>query len=134
MINDTLYTATELANTLGVTSRTLRFYETKNLISPKRVGNRRIYNYKDRARMQLILRGKRIGFSLNDIREFLDLYDTNADQTPQIQLLVSKVSHRIEQLSEQQSDIDRTLRELKEIQSNALETLKNKPNVRWSES
>jgi len=134
MINDTLYTATELANTLGVTSRTLRFYETKNLISPKRVGNRRIYNYKDRARMQLILRGKRIGFSLNDIREFLDLYDTNADQTPQIQLLVSKVSHRIEQLSEQQSDIDRTLRELKEIQSTALETLKNKPNVRWSES
>ena len=132
MINDTLYTATELASTLGVTSRTLRFYETKNLINPKRVGNRRIYNYKDHARMQLILRGKRIGFSLDDIRQFLNLYDTHADQTPQIKLLVSKVSHRIEQLTEQLKDIEQTLCELREIQSLALETLKKKPKIRWS--
>jgi len=131
-MKDTLYTATELADTLGVSSRTLRFYETKHLISPKRVGNRRIYNYQDRARMQLILRGKRIGFSLGDIREFLNLYDSDTDKTAQIHLLVNKVSHRIDRLTDQQKDIETTLFELKEIQSIALETLKNKPKIRWS--
>jgi DNA-binding transcriptional MerR regulator len=133
-MKDTLYTATELAHTLGVTSRTLRFYETKRLIAPRRVGNRRIYNYQDRARMQLILRGKRIGFSLDDIRDFLNLYDSKTDQTSQIQLLVSKVTTRIEQLVQQQQDIETTLEELKEIQSIASQTLKNKPKIRWSTS
>ncbi len=126
-MKNTLYTATELADVLGVTSRTLRFYETKGLIKPNRVGNRRIYDYKDHARMKLILRGKRIGFSLDDIRELLDLYGSNTDQSPQIQLLISKVSHRIDQLQKQKDDIDMTLDELKEIQSIASETLKNKP-------
>jgi DNA-binding transcriptional MerR regulator len=133
-MKDTLYTASELADTLGVTSRTLRFYETKHLLQPKRVGNRRIYNYKDRARMQLILRGKRIGFSLYDIKEFLDLYDSNSDHTAQIQLLVNKVENRIKQLTEQQQDIDTTLGELQEIHSLASETLKSKPKIRWSSS
>ncbi|MEO1963404.1 MAG: MerR family DNA-binding transcriptional regulator [Cycloclasticus sp.] len=133
-MKDTLFTATELAERLGVSSRTLRFYETKHLITPERVGNRRIYNYKDHARMTLILRGKRIGFSLGDIREFLDLYDSNADRSPQIQLLVSKVSQRIDQLQEQKDDIDLTLDELREIQAIASETLKNKPKIRWSAS
>ncbi|HIF18315.1 MAG TPA: MerR family DNA-binding transcriptional regulator [Cycloclasticus sp.] len=131
-IKESLYTATELATSLGVTSRTLRFYETKHLIQPKRVGNRRVYNYKDRARMQLILRGKRIGFPLDDIKEFLDLYDSDADRTPQIQLLVNKVENRIKQLTEQQQDIETTLDELREIHSIASETLKNKPKIRWS--
>ncbi|ORU92588.1 MAG: hypothetical protein A6F72_05090 [Cycloclasticus sp. symbiont of Poecilosclerida sp. N] len=131
-MKDTLYTATELADTLGVSSRTLRFYETKLLINPNRVGNRRIYNYQDHARMQLILRGKRIGFSLDDIREFLNLYDSNTDKTAQIQLLVNKISRRIDQLTERHKDIETTLCELKEIQSMALETLKNKPKIRWS--
>ncbi|HIG80039.1 MAG TPA: MerR family DNA-binding transcriptional regulator [Cycloclasticus sp.] len=126
-MKNTLYTATELADVLGVTSRTLRFYETKGLIKPNRVGNRRIYDYKDHARMKLILRGKRIGFSLDDIRELLGLYGSNTDQSSQIQLLISKVSHRINQLQKQKDDIDMTLDELKEIQSIALETLKNKP-------
>ena len=129
-----LYTATELANALGVSSRTLRFYETKNLINPTRVGNRRIYNYQDCARMKLILRGKRIGFSLDDIKEFLDLYDSKADQTSQIQMLVNKVSLRITQLTEQQHDIETTLNELRDIHSVATETLKNKPKIRWSPS
>lgn len=126
-MKNTLYTATELADVLGITSRTLRFYETKGLIKPERVGNRRIYDYKDHAHMKLILRGKRIGFSLDDIRELLDLYGSNTDQSPQIQLLISKVSHRIDQLQKQKDDVDMTLDELKEIQSIASETLKNKP-------
>jgi DNA-binding transcriptional MerR regulator len=77
--------------------------------------------------MKLILRGKRIGFSLDDIRELLGLYGSNTDQSSQIQLLITKVSHRINQLQKQKDDIDMTLDELKEIQSIALETLKNKP-------
>lgn len=133
-MKENLYTATELADALGVSSRTLRFYETKSLINPTRVGNRRIYNYKDHARMKLILRGKRIGFSLDEIKEFLDLYDTQASQTPQIQLLVNKVSQRIKQLTEQQRDIETTLGELREIHSIASETLTNKPKIRWSSS
>ncbi|ORU90250.1 MAG: hypothetical protein A6F71_04595 [Cycloclasticus sp. symbiont of Poecilosclerida sp. M] len=129
-----LYTATELAHTLGVSSRTLRFYETKQLISPARIGNRRIYNYKDNARMKLILRGKRIGFSLDEIKEFLDLYDHDADQSQQVHLLLNKVTGRIEQLREQKNDIETTLEELKAIQSAAAQTLKNKPKIRWSNS
>lgn len=133
MKND-FYTATELGEQLGVSARTLRFYETKNLIIPKRVGNRRIYNYKDNVRMQLILRGKRIGFSLDEIKEFLDLYDADADQSKQIQLLVTKVSDRIEQLNQQKQDIETTLAELEEIHSAASQTLKNKPKIKWSPS
>jgi DNA-binding transcriptional MerR regulator len=123
--NSHLYTATELGKTLGVSARTLRFYETKHLINPIRVGNRRIYNYKDHARMKLILRGKRIGFSLDDIKEFLDLYDKKTDQTEQVELLAHKVSNRIEQLNTQKDDIETTLIELRDIQALATETLKN---------
>lgn len=123
MINETLYTASKLANTLRLKFNTLSFYETKSLINPKYVVNRRICHSIDRAHMPLILRSKRIGFSLNDIRKFLNLYDTNAVQTPQIQLLISKASPRIKQLTEQQSDTNKTFRELKNIQSIAVKTL-----------
>jgi DNA-binding transcriptional MerR regulator len=83
--------------------------------------------------MPLILHGKRIEFSLNDIRKFLNLYDTNDVQTPPIQFLVSKLSNPIKQLTEQQSDINKTFRELKNIQSIAVETLKKVPKIKWSE-
>lgn len=104
-MNDTLYTATELANVLGVSARTLRFYETKKLISPLRVGNRRIYNYKDSARLKLILRGKRIGFSLDEIKQFLQLYDADPTQVEQLKLLQDSIEHRISQLNQQKKDI-----------------------------
>ncbi|ORU92035.1 MAG: hypothetical protein A6F70_01765 [Cycloclasticus sp. symbiont of Bathymodiolus heckerae] len=111
----TLYTATELAKTLGVSARTLRFYESKELISPSRVGNRRIYNHKDSTRMSLILRGKRIGFSLDEIKEFLDLYDANPNQIKQTKHLHFSVEKRIRQLTHQQQDISQTLGELNKI-------------------
>jgi DNA-binding transcriptional MerR regulator len=133
-MKDVYYTATELGERLGVSARTLRFYESKELINPSRVGNRRIYNYQDNARMKLILRGKRIGFSLEEIKSFLDLYDHDADQSTQVQLLFNKVSERIEQLRIQKHDIETTLNELKDIQSAASSTLKNKPKIRWSQS
>lgn len=125
-MKEELYTATELGNLLGVSARTLRFYETKQLISPKRVGNRRIYNYKDSARMKLILRGKRIGFSLDEIKKFLDLYDADPSQMKQLKLLQDGVELRMAQLNQQKKDITKTLSELKEIQRATAEALGQK--------
>ena len=121
--NTELYTASELGEKLGVSARTLRFYETKELINPTRVGNRRIYNYQDNARMTLILRGKRIGFSLDEIKEFLDLYDADPSQVKQIKLLHAGVMQRIEQLRQQQQDINLTLSELEDIHQATTQTL-----------
>ena len=133
MINETLYTASRLVNTLRRTVNTLSFYETKSFMNLKWVVNRRVHNYIGRTHMPLILHGKRIEFSLNDIRKFLNLYDTNDVQTPPIQLLVSKASPRIKQLTEQQSDIKKTTHELKNIQPIEIETLKKVPKIKWSE-
>jgi DNA-binding transcriptional MerR regulator len=121
--NTELYTASELGEKLGVSARTLRFYETKELINPTRVGNRRIYNYQDNARMTLILRGKRIGFSLDEIKEFLDLYDADPSQIKQIELLHASVKQRIDQLKQQQQDINLTLNELEDIHQATTQTL-----------
>jgi len=125
-MKNTLYTATELASSLGVSARTLRFYESKDLLSPTRVGNRRVYNYKDNARMHLILRGKRIGFSLDEIKTFLDLYDADPHQKKQTKLLHDSVEKRIAQLTQQQQDISQTLLELKKIRHEAISTLNKK--------
>lgn len=122
-MKEELYTATELGDILGISARTLRFYETKKLINPIRVGNRRIYNYKDSARMKLILRGKRIGFSLDDIKKFLDLYDADPSQIKQLKLLQDGVEQRMAQLNQQKKDITKTLNELKEIQRATTEAL-----------
>ncbi|MDX2424783.1 MAG: MerR family DNA-binding transcriptional regulator [Cycloclasticus sp.] len=127
-MKEELYTATELGDVLGVSARTLRFYETKKLITPIRVGNRRIYNYKDSARMKLILRGKRIGFSLDEIKKFLDLYDADPSQKKQLKLLQDGVEQRVAQLNQQKKDITQTLKELKEIQNATAEALNQKPN------
>ena len=74
-MNDKLYSITELAEEFDITPRAIRFYETKCLLSPQRAGATRVYNYRDRARLMLVLRGKRLGFSLEDIKEYIDLYD-----------------------------------------------------------
>lgn len=113
---DLMLSAPELANRLEISARALRFYESKGLITPNRVGNTRVYNHKDYARLQLILRGKRLGFSLADIREFLDLYDADPTQRSQLRLLQQKVSDQIQRLQNQRVDLDRTLTELIEIQ------------------
>jgi len=120
---DTLYTVTELAERLGVTARAIRFYETKGLLSPRRAGSTRVYTYRDRARLQLILRSKKLGFSLADILEYLDLYDPTSAQAEQQQLLLRKVRERIEGLLQQQEALESTLAELREIEQAALRSL-----------
>ncbi|AEO47826.1 MerR family transcriptional regulator [Rhodospirillum rubrum F11] len=123
---DTLYSVTDLGRSLGITPRTIRFYEDKGLISPRRVGTTRVYTAKDRARMTLILRGKSLGFTLRDIKEFLDLYATDKTQVEQMTLLLAKVRQRVAQLEEQRQAVETSLRELRDIERQSLEALKAK--------
>jgi DNA-binding transcriptional MerR regulator len=120
------YSITELCTDLGITPRTIRFYETKGLVLPKRAGKTRVYTHRDRARMILILRGKQLGFSLSDIKEFLDLYEVDRTQTVQIKLLAKKVRQRIEQLEDQRQALELSLSELQAIEREALNALRHK--------
>ncbi|MEJ1995775.1 MAG: MerR family DNA-binding transcriptional regulator [Limibacillus sp.] len=110
-----LYTISELAEELDATPRAIRFYEDKGLISPQRAGTTRVYTHRDRGRLILILRGKRLGFSLREIREWLTLYDADPDQVTQMKLLRGKIEERLEALEQQQRDLEETLVELREI-------------------
>lgn len=110
----------EVADSLGITPRTLRFYEDKGLIEPRRVGNARIYTRRETARMQLILRGKRLGFSLRDIQEFLDLYDADPQHLEQMRALAGRCRERIEELEAQRDALDQTLTELAAMEREAL--------------
>jgi DNA-binding transcriptional MerR regulator len=113
----------EAATLLGVTMRTLRFYEDKGLIAPQRVGTARLYSRREIGRMQLILRGKRLGFSIREIKEFLDLYEVDPEHHVQVQQLVVKVSDRIKQLRRQNEAIEQTLEELQVIEAQARDWL-----------
>lgn len=124
MMNDML-TITELARESGVTARAIRFYESKGLLTPRRAGTTRIYTYRERGRLQLILRGKRLGFSLTDIGEYLDLYDADPTQHDQILLLLDKVNTRIEELESQKADLNDTLKELASVREQALTTIQD---------
>ncbi len=115
-----MLTITELAREAGVTARAIRFYESKGLLTPRRAGTTRIYTHRERGRLQLILRGKRLGFSLTDIGEYLDLYDADPTQHDQIVLLLDKVNNRIGELESQKADIDDTLKELSSVRAQAL--------------
>ncbi len=120
---DELFSITELAKLLGITPRTIRFYEDRGLVTPRRVGTTRVYSHRDRARMILVLRGKRLGFSLRDIKEYLDLYDDEPTHVEQIQLLRDKVRARIEQLEDQRRALDETLGELRDIERQTQQAL-----------
>ncbi|MCP4287071.1 MAG: MerR family DNA-binding transcriptional regulator [Gammaproteobacteria bacterium] len=122
---DKLQTITELGIELGLTPRAIRFYESKGLITPGRVGSNRVYNYRDRARLKLIVRAKRLGFSLSDIGEYLDLYQVDPERLEQQQMLVVKVRQRIEELEQQKVDLITTLEDLYEIERQAIDCLKS---------
>lgn len=109
----------DVATQLGVTMRTLRFYEDKGLIAPQRVGTMRIYSKREIGRMQLILRGKRLGFSIREIKEFLDLYDVDPEHHEQVRILQTKVATRIDDLRKQRRAIEQTLEELLSIERQA---------------
>lgn len=105
----------EASELLGVTQRTLRFYEDKGLIQPSRVGTMRVYSKREMGRMQLILRGKRLGFSIREIGEFLSLYDAEHGQVSQVRHLRGRVEDRLDELRHQRVAIDQTIAELENI-------------------
>jgi len=108
-----LYSIADLAREFGISTRAIRFYESKGLIAPERLGATRVFRRRDRARLILILRGKRLGFSLRDISDYLTLYD--ADRGQQVNLLAEKVDERLQLLEQQLGDLQTTIAELREI-------------------
>lgn len=125
-MNEALYSVSQLAKELGITPRTIRFYEDKGLISPQRAGNARVYTHRDKVRMVLILRGKRMGFSLREIKEFLDLYVVDHTQVEQMQHLLKKVRQRIVQLEDQLKAVQTSLTELHDMERISIESLRSK--------
>ena len=99
------YTISELAKEFDVTTRTIRFYEDEGLLSPERRGQARIYSPKDRVLLKLILRGKRLGFSLAECRELFDLYDPEGGNKAQLELMLDKLAERRRALEQQLNDI-----------------------------
>ncbi len=120
------YGIAELATEFGVTTRTIRFYEDKGLISPERQGQRRIYHARDFVRLRLIMRGKRLGFSLDEISQMIDLYDVDPSEVRQLRHFLEKIRQRKEQLLTQQSDIGETLAEIERIETKCAPLLAEK--------
>jgi DNA-binding transcriptional MerR regulator len=114
---DKTYTISELAQEFGVTTRTIRFYEEKGLIQPLRDGQKRLYTPADRVRIKLILRGKRIGMTLQDSVDLIDLYDPSRNNAQQLNALINTVVLRRATLLQQQKDIDDMLTGLDEVQA-----------------
>jgi DNA-binding transcriptional MerR regulator len=108
----TVFTIGDLAREFDVTLRTLRFYEDKHLLSPRRQGMNRLYSRRDRARLKLILLGKKVGFSLVEIKEMLDLYDLKDGHVLQLRMALEKFGRQREVLRRQKDDIEQAMEEL----------------------
>ncbi|WP_340109887.1 MerR family DNA-binding transcriptional regulator [Pikeienuella sp. HZG-20] len=111
-MTDQTYTIGELCAEFGVTPRTLRFYEQRELLKPIREGQRRIFTLRDRARLKLILRGKRFGFSLESIRQWLNLYDLGDGGVTQMTTWVNNAREQMERLRAQRDELEDAMREL----------------------
>jgi len=118
------YNIGELAREFDVTSRALRLYEESDLLAPKREGTKRIYSERDRVRLRLILRGKRLGWSLAEVKETFDLYDSSNDgEEAQLELMLAKLGERRNFLKTQRQDIENSLEDLENIAANAEQAL-----------
>ena len=107
-----IHTITELASEFGITTRTIRHYEDEGLLSPRREGQNRLFSPRDRVRLKLALRGKRLGFSLSEIRELFDLYDLARDEKGQLEQFLTKLEKRRALLEQQREDIEVMLNEI----------------------
>lgn len=118
-----LYSVAELAKEFSLTSQGIRFYEESGLIAPARMGRTRVFNYQDRARLALIQRLRRLGFSLDAIREYLNLYKADATGVAQYRRGLERITERIQELESKRRDLDETLAGLRAIESDAKERL-----------
>ena len=119
----TTWSITELAEEFGVTLRTIRHYEDVGLITPERRGSSRVFHTRDRIRLQLILRGKRLGFSLPEIRTIVDMYDEQPGEAGQLQYLLDQIDVRRAELEQLRRDIDETMAELAHVEQRCREDL-----------
>ena len=119
------YSISELAKEFDVTTRSIRFYEDQSLIKPNRRGQTRIYSPQDRVRLKLILRGKRLGFSLAETRRLFDLYDADRSSVQQLQTMLSLIDDKKEHLQQQMEDITVVLMELSSVEARCKSELKD---------
>ncbi len=119
------FTITDLADEFALTTRAIRFYEDQGLLSPERRGTRRIYSQRERVRLKLVLRGKRLGMSLADIAVILDLYDVDHNERPQLVKFLEVLAARRVLLEQQREDIDVVLEEISAIERDCRKRLKN---------
>ena len=117
------YTISELAKHFDVTPRAIRFYEDQGLLSPKRINAQRVYNDGDFVRLKLILRGKRIGFSLAELKQTISLYDTQPDSKAQLQYVLKTIDSHRQELLERKQDIETTLADMDDVQARIREQL-----------
>ncbi|MCW0506957.1 MerR family transcriptional regulator [Aeromonas piscicola] len=121
------YSISELAHEFDITPRTIRYYEDEGLITPTREGQTRIYSHKDKIRLKLTLRGKRLGFSLAEIRELFDMYDTDRSSKTQLHSMIQLINAKRQSLHQQLEDIQMVMAELEAAEqrcANSLNSLK----------
>lgn len=118
------YSIGDLAKEFDITTRSIRFYEDQGLMTPTRKGQTRIYNQRDRVRLKLILRGKRLGFSLAETGRLFDLYDADKSSASQLETIMNLISQKKSDLKQQLEDISAVLIELNDLEKNCLKTLK----------
>jgi DNA-binding transcriptional MerR regulator len=124
------YTITELAREFDVTPRAIRHYETQGLIFPQRAGQQRIYSKRDRTRLRLTLRGKRLGLALTEIKELIDMYETAPDQSSQLVKLLAVLAKRRAALEQQREDIEAVLAEIDGFEKQCRDLLAGDPPPR----
>jgi len=117
------YSISELSREFEVTTRTIRFYEDEGLLRPERVGRQRVYSPGDRVRLKLILRGKRLGFSLSEIGDIIQMYDSTPGESGQLSYFIDRIQQRLHALEQQHDDIEVTLRELNHIEKQCRQQL-----------
>ena len=119
----TEYSISDLAAEFDITTRTIRFYEEKGLLAPERSGNSRVYTPADRTKLKLILRGKRLGFTLEESRSIIEMYDPEHGNTDQLQSLLAKIREKQAHLEQQLHDIEVMMVDLGEAEKNCLEAI-----------
>jgi DNA-binding transcriptional MerR regulator len=121
----TQFSISDLSREFGITTRTLRFYEEKGLVRPKRDGQNRIYSAADRIRLRLILRGKRLGFTLEESQGIIEMYDSQTDNKKQLQALIAKIRDKHQILKQQQADLKAMMLDLRTWEKRCLASLAN---------
>ncbi|GAB7192262.1 MerR family DNA-binding transcriptional regulator [Kineococcus sp. NUM-3379] len=122
-VDEEPWSITRVAQDLGVTLRTIRWYEDRGLVAPERRGQQRLFSARDRVRLALVLRGRRLGFSLEEIRTILDMYDAEPGEAGQLRYLLGEIRRRRAELEQRRADLEQTLAEFAELEGRCADDL-----------